>query len=154
MAGRRTSWAIKVYGAPAPKGSMKCVGGRGRHQLVNTNPATTPWQDSLAAAVVKLGIAEPIDAPVGVQVTFTVDRPRSVSVKSRPWPSKTARTSDGGGGDVDKLARCVLDGLEQGGVIRNDAQVVQLSAVKAFPDSPGAVDVLDRSGVFIRIFLI
>jgi Holliday junction resolvase RusA-like endonuclease len=133
---------------------MKCVGGRVRPPLVNNNAATTPWQDAIANAVEKLGITEPLDEPVGLQLTFTVDRPRSVTVASRPWPSKTARTSDGGGGDVDKLARTILDGLEQGGVIRNDAQVVHLSAVKAYPDSPGAVDVLERSGVFIRLYLI
>lgn len=152
----RTAWAIKIYGAPAPKGSMSCVGARGKrkHILTNSNDATEPWQNRVAAAVVMLGIVEPITAPVGLQVTFTVDRPKSVSVASRPWPSKTARTSDGGGGDLDKLVRAVSDALEQGRVILNDAQIVKTYAEKAYPDSPGAVDVLDRSGVFIRLYLI
>lgn len=152
----RTAWAIKIYGAPAPKGSMSCVGARGKrkHILKNSNDATEPWQTKVATAVELLGITEPLDGPVGLQVTFTVDRPRSVSVASRPWPSKTARTSDGGGGDLDKLVRTVSDALEQGGVIVNDSQIVKTYSEKAYPDSPGAVDVLERSGVFIRIYLI
>ncbi|QOR55341.1 MAG: hypothetical protein SHS37scaffold537_39 [Phage 68_12] len=146
------AWAVKVYGSPAPKGSMKCVGGRGRHQLVNNNPATTPWQDRVAKACELFEISEPLTVPLGLQLTFTVDRPKSVKPASRPWPHKTARTSDGGGGDVDKLARTVLDALEQARVVVNDAQICSIAASKVYPDTPDVADVLHRPGVFIRLY--
>jgi len=148
MTARRASWAVKVYGTPAPKGSMKCVGGRGRHQLVNDNANTKPWQERVAEAA-KVLVATypddmPLDGPVGVQVTTTLHRPKSVT---RPWPYVV------GTGDTDKHYRAVLDGLADGGVLKNDVQVVQLAGGKAYPDSPGN-DQLERPGAFIRIYLI
>lgn len=149
MAADRTSWAVKVFGTPAVKGSMKCIGGRGRHQLVNSNPRTKPWQDEIAKAGRRLVETYPDDMPISgpVLAILTITVERAASVK-RAWPY--ARSA----GDVDKHARCLLDGLEQGGVLADDAQVVQLQVTKAYPDSPGAKDVLDRPGVLIRLYRI
>lgn len=145
----RTHWAVKVWGKPIPKGSMRCVGGKGgRHQLLNNDPETDKWQARIKGAGERLGITEPLTGPIGAQLTFTVDRPKTVSLASRPWPH------EGKNGDTDKLARCVLDGLEQAGVYGNDAQVVELTTKKVYPDTPDVVDRLERSGVFIRIYLI
>lgn len=144
----RTSWAVKAYGTPAPKGSMKCVGQRGRHQLVNDNANTKPWQARIAEAAKALVSAYPddmpLEGPVHVHVITTLERPKSVT---RPWPHVV------GTGDTDKHYRAVLDGLADGGVLTNDVQVVQLAGGKAYPDSPGD-DQLDRPGALIRIYLI
>lgn len=139
--------AVKVFGDPAPKGSLKCVGTKGRHQLVEDNKATKPWRQRIHKAAKHLQVdGQPWDGPVAVSLTFTIERPASVPLKKRAWPQVH------GTGDTDKLARTVLDGLEDVGVLGNDAQVCVLSSVKCYPDTPGVLDQMDRPGVVIRIF--
>lgn len=80
-----------------------------------------------------------------VEVDFYLPRPASVSMKKRPLPIVPP--------DLDKLARGLLDGLNQGydtgkvgdGVIYgDDSQVVSLIARKFYADDrePGAVVVI------------
>lgn len=145
----RTRWAFKVIGTPAPKGSFKAVPGPGgRARLVNQLKATTPWQDTVAASAAKVfrhyGMTEPIDAPIGVDLVVTIAAPRTVT---RQWP--TVR----GTGDLDKHERTVLDGLVQGGLIRDDSLVCTGSLAKGYPHSP-LPGVLPTPGAFIRIFLL
>lgn len=142
--------AVKIFGHPAPKGSLKCIGGKGgRHQLIEDNKATKPWRDRVHRAAPHLTVdGQPWVGPVGITLTFTLDRPKSVRPAARPWPS----TKSPGHGDVDKLARTVLDGLEDAGVLSNDAQVCTLSTTKCYPDTPDVVDQMDQPGVVIRIF--
>ena len=146
----RTSWAVKIYGAPAPKGSLKCVGRGNRHQLVEDNQRGKPWRELVKAGGQALGLVSPLTGPIGIECTFTVELPASVKPAKRLWPWKK---SAGIGGDVDKLARLVLDGLEDAAVLGNDAQVVDLHAVKAYPHTPIA-DVLDQPGAVLRVWLI
>lgn len=147
----RTSWAVKVYGDPAPKGSLKCVGGKGgRHQLVENNARTKPWRELVVRAGQALSLPSPLAGPIAVEATFTVQLPDSVKPGSRPWPIKR---STGIGGDVDKLARVVLDALEDADVLADDAQVCDLHAVKAYPHTP-VPDVLERPGLLLRIWLL
>ena len=147
----RTSWAVKVYGDPAPKGSLKCVGGKGgRHQLVEDTERTKPWRALVKKAGQALNLPGPLAGPVGVEATFTVLLPGSVKPEARVWPWKR---SSGIGGDVDKLGRVVLDALEDAGVVGNDAQVCDLHAVKAYPHTP-VPDVLERPGLLLRIWLL
>lgn len=140
-------WSVSIVGSPTTKGSMRCIGQAGKHQLIADNrPALKTWTKQLHAGVDHLlGRGMPILAgPVGVDVTFTLARPKTVSVTERPWPT-------GRGLDVDKAARAVLDAL-QPKLFADDAQVVELTARKAYPDTPGCVDVLDRPGAVIRIW--
>lgn len=139
--------AVKVFGPPAPKGSMKCVGQNGKHQLVDTLKTTKPWRQRIHKAAKHLTIdGQPWSGPVGITLTFTIERPASVPLKKRAWPHVH------GTGDTDKLARTVLDGLEDCGVLSNDAQVCVLSSVKCYPDTPDVIDQMDQPGVVIRIF--
>lgn len=145
---------VKVYGRPAPKGSLRVVG-RGPHaQVIEDNANTTAWRAMIkraGRAWYSAGkLTEPIDGPVAVDCTITLDRPLSVTATSRPWPSKRSP----GHGDVDKLARLILDGLEDAGVYADDAQVVELTARKVYPDTPGIPpeDRLDRPGAVIHVY--
>lgn len=143
-----TARAVKVFGDPAPKGSLKCIGGRGGgHQLIEDNKNTKPWRNRIHKAAKHLQIdGQPWDGAVGITLTFTLERPASVPLKKRAWPQVH------GTGDTDKLARTVLDGLEDCGVLGNDAQVCVLTSTKCYPDTPGVLDQMDRPGVLIRIF--
>ena len=158
-------YAVRVYGTPATKGSMKCIGARGKvkHQLVEQlEKMLTPWR----ALVVKGGLALPVTdlvGPIGVELTVTIARPKShyrtgrnahLLKDSAPlWPCQE------GTGDVDKYGRAVLDSLQKGkasspgaGAMVTDAQVVELVSRKCYPDTPGATDRLDRPGAVIRIY--
>jgi Holliday junction resolvase RusA-like endonuclease len=142
-------YAVRVYGLPTPQGSMTCKAKHvTRSNLQPGNEADLkPWR----ALVEKAGRALPVSGlvgPVGVEVTLTVARPKTVT---RDWPCQKANRR-GVGGDIDKLARAVLDALESSGVIGNDAQVVELIARKCYPTTPGAQDRLDRPGAVIRIY--
>lgn len=148
--------SVKVYGQPAPKGSLKCVGRGGRHQLIEDNKRTGQWRETVAYGGRRLKITPPIDGPIGVEVTITVERPASHYRSGRnahllragapAYP--TTRTSH----DVDKLARLVLDALQDAHVLADDARVVELVARKTYPDSPGMPDRLDRAGAVLRIY--
>lgn len=142
---------IKVFGVPAAKGSMKCVGaGRGgqHHQLVEVNAKKIkPWRDLVTQAgrraLTKNG--GPFTGALIIEATFTVPRPATVSLSKRPYP--TTRSS----GDVDKMMRLVLDALDDAGLYDDDAAVIGAPPWKTYPDSPGIADRLDRPGAIIRI---
>ncbi|MFT4295626.1 MAG: RusA family crossover junction endodeoxyribonuclease [Micropruina sp.] len=138
---------VKVYGLPAPKGSLHCVGRRActkcgapvAHQLVeddSTGKGKT-WRAVLETAGVALKKAHggTITGPVSVDVTFVLPAPKTMP-KGRLWPSVKP--------DVDKLARMLLDALTSSHVITDDARVVELTARKCYPcdaclPRPGAI---------------
>jgi Holliday junction resolvase RusA-like endonuclease len=143
-----TERTIRLYGLPAPKGSLRCVGRRGRraHVLIEDNKNTKPWRDKVAYAGRRLRITEPWTGPIGVEVTVTVPRPATVRREGRPWP--VTRSSY----DVDKLARVILDGLQDAQVFRDDSQIVELTIRKAYPDTDDCPDRLDNPGACIRLY--
>lgn len=148
--------AVSVHGNPTTKGSMKCVGKRGNRQHVlveELGPAMKNWRRIVEPAGDKLrqlagGV---ITTPVGAELIFTLARPATASVWDRPWPAVR-------NGDIDKLARCILDALTvprkapEHGVLADDAIVCELLARKVYPDTPFAADRLARPGVVIRLY--
>lgn len=142
---------LKVRGTPVPQGSMTCVGG-GPGRPHNVQPSNKPelsaWRNKVAAAakqaVEQLHAGWVAQDPVRVDLTITVERPKSVT---RDWPSVYP--------DIDKLARAVLDGLTAGEIWNDDGQCVVLNVVKAYPDAavhaPFPEDVLKVPGVTIRL---
>ena len=140
---------IKVYGTPVPKGSMKCIGarGRGKHTLIdNKAKLLAVWMPKVQAAAEKLrDRVGTLAGPVAVATTYTVERPASVPLKKRVWP--VTRSA----GDIDKCTRAILDALTAGQLLGDDSQVVHVDDWQCYPDTPGVVDRLDRPGVIIRI---
>jgi Holliday junction resolvase RusA-like endonuclease len=149
--------AVSIHGDPTTKGSMKCIGpaaGQKRHRLIEElAPGLRRWRKALDPAGTKLrelagGV---IHAPIGVELVFTFARPAAATVWERPWPSVRC-------GDVNKLARAVLDALTvtkkapQLGVLADDSIVCELLARKVYPDTPDAADRLTRPGVVIRLY--
>lgn len=146
-------WAVKVHGLPAPKGSMKCIGQRGKvkHQLVEDyRVGQKEWRERVEAAGQALADEYPDDLPmarhaaVSIEITFTLPLPKSVKPADRLWPTVDDSR------DVDKLTRLAFDALT-GPVIPNDAQIVEMHVHKAYPHSP-APDVLDDQGAHFRIW--
>lgn len=123
-----------IPGHPAPKGSLRCIGGPGgRHRLIEDNKRTKPWRDRIVWAFRDTPKADPFQ-PIRVSLDFTLPAPQR---RTRPLPV-------GRVGDVDKLARLALDALQDAGVLPDDAQVVELVARKTY-------DGLPWPGVTIRI---
>jgi Holliday junction resolvase RusA-like endonuclease len=93
------------------------------------------WRDHVEAAA-RRSDTRALDAPCAVTVTFYLPRPTSLP-KRVLYPHRAA--------DLDKLVRAALDGLVAGGLLTNDARVVDLCAYKRYTDErPCAV-----VGVFI-----
>lgn len=121
-----TALTFTVMGKPAPQGSKRHVG---HGILIESSKRVLPWRsavvnaacDAIAAAPVDVW---PLDGPVEVMVTFWFTAPKSAPKRRYTWP--VTRST----GDLDKLARALLDGLTDAGVFRDDAQVVALRAVK------------------------
>ena len=127
-----------VYGIPVPKGSTRAFIPKGwnRSVITNANAKTKPWQQAIVdAAREALNGAAPLDEPVILTAVFYLPRPASAP-KRVIYPAKKP--------DLDKLLRCVKDGLTRAGVYRDDSRVVEVNAQKRF--AGGEMDV-DPNGV-------
>jgi Holliday junction resolvase RusA-like endonuclease len=128
-----------VVGRPQQKGSKTSrmyprPGGGVNVRVVDSNDKAKPWAASVSAAAAEAyNLPELITEPVLVELVFYFQRPkghwgtgRNAGELRSSAPEHMASMPD-----VDKLARCTLDALT-GVVLRDDAQVVQLYAVKAY----------------------
>lgn len=122
-----------VPGNPAPKGSYRAVPTTRGTRLLPASPREKEWRATIVSAVRSAGHARPAwdaDTPLTVEAIFHLPRGRTVKRISPTVPP-----------DVDKLARCVLDGLTDSHLIRDDKQVVALNACKVYANpeqGPGA----------------
>jgi crossover junction endodeoxyribonuclease RusA len=123
------SITITVYGTPGPQGSKRHVG-NGR--MVESSAKVKPWREAVVWAA--RGVGGKIAGPVGVDITFTLPKPKSAPKTKRTWPDRKP--------DIDKLVRSTFDALTTAGAIEDDARVVHINAFKAFPgEGPDALDV-------------
>jgi Holliday junction resolvase RusA-like endonuclease len=118
---------LLVEGNPVPQGSFRHVG-NGR--IISANPKLNAWRDTIATQIAQQTHHRLIEAPIRLQLVFTLPRPKSVSKTLRPLPS--ARV-----GDVDKLARAVMDAISLERycqIIKDDSLVTDLHAAKRYAD--------------------
>lgn len=91
------------------------------------------WREAVRAeaqdTVETLQLAEPYTGRVGVHLQFRLQRPKSAPKTKRMWPVGAKS------GDVDKLARSVLDSLT-GVLFADDSQVTELVVTKDY-GTPG-----------------
>lgn len=121
----------KATGAKIYTGQAVAVDGK----TGKARDAMKSWR-SLVTDTAKDAFAghERILDPVGLRLTFTVDRPkghfgtgRNASVlkpSADRWPT--------GGGDLDKLHRAVGDSLKDAGIYKDDRQIVSSHLDKVF----------------------
>lgn len=117
---------FRVYGVPAPQGSMRAFvrPGMKRAILTSDNTQVKPWRAlvSAAAAGVCPALAFPRGVPVAIEGTFYVPRPASAP-RRVTHPTKKP--------DLDKLLRALGDALT-GIVWQDDSQVVRIAMQKDF----------------------
>ena len=134
-----TLLVLFVPGHPRSKGSMKCIGARGKakHVLQEQVTLSKPWRERMQRAIVQevrrggagVGAAAlPWTGPVRVRIGFYFDRPETGVGVSMPFPVIDAGVN--AVGDLDKLTRNVLDALQGSGLIKNDCLVVGIVAEK------------------------
>ena len=138
--------SFRVYGLPAPQGSKRHVG---NGVMVESSKRVKPWRQDVKYAALEAqpvhwsGCREVLSGPLRAYVTFYLPRPKghyrtgrnaALLRDSAPrWPGVKP--------DVDKLLRSTLDALGEAGVWQDDAQVVRVTATKAYAtdtEPPGA----------------
>lgn len=128
--------SFRVAGEPKTQGSMSAFVVKGRAVVVQggskaRRESLGSWREAVAAEARRaLDGAGLITGPVALTLMFGLPKPASTPKRRRAWPIG-ARS-----GDVDKLARAVMDALT-GTVLRDDAQVVSLVVEKDYADPPG-----------------
>jgi Holliday junction resolvase RusA-like endonuclease len=156
---------IVIPGRPTPKGSMKCVGRRGRVAHVSLEDDKSgrgkEWRRTLAMWVRRRWPSDQHAAPgqpLGAEITFTLPRPKSHYGTGRNAGVVKQRFVNAlpighSTGDVDKLLRMVLDALQDTDVMPDDCAVIEALTRKTYVDGPALVpDGLSYAGVVIRLF--
>lgn len=148
---------ITVYGVPAPQGSKKgFVAGKRAIVVDDNKPRLDTWRKAIAMAALyqhpcdepnsddprEHRCALPLQGPLCVEVTFTLPKPVSAPKHRVTWPK--------GRPDIDKLVRACFDALTSSGTWKDDAQVVEVTARKVYPDE--GIDALGQPGALIRIW--
>ena len=123
-----------ISGEPAPQGSKTAfVRGR-RAVLVETSKKLPAWRKQIEDTARREYKGEPIDQPVKATVDFFMPKPK------KPMFDMPATAPD-----LDKLCRAIGDGLEKGGVLRNDSRIIHWEARKFYAEAP------DETGAHITI---
>lgn len=108
-----------VPGTPVPQGSKTAFVVGKRAVVTDANRAKLkPWRATVADYA---DIARTFAGPVSVTLLFILPRPQ------RPrWDTPAVKP------DIDKLARAALDGLTDGGLLEDDARVIDLNVKKRY----------------------
>jgi crossover junction endodeoxyribonuclease RusA len=126
---------LLVEGVPVPQGSFRHVG-NGR--IISANPKLNTWRDTIAQQIATQTAHRLIEAPIRLQLVFTLPRPKSVSKALRAVPTVKP--------DLDKLTRAVMDAISLERycqVIKDDSLVTDLHAAKRYADhTPPGVTIM------------
>lgn len=120
--------AFSVEGLPVAQGSKTVARGGGKVWLRDANAAKLkPWRAKVAAAA-DVGVTH--DGPITVFAVFYMPKPQ------RPrWWAPAVKP------DIDKLARALLDGMTDGGLLADDARVTELFVMKRYASAANPVGV-------------
>lgn len=121
--------SFSVTGQPVPQGSMKVING---HVIHTRGSALAAWRSAIALEARRAG-AFPTRAPITLNMTFVVTKPRTVKRDNPTVPP-----------DLDKLVRGALDALTAIAYV-DDAQVIELTAKKIYGEYPGvSIDIYEH----------
>lgn len=140
-----------AIGKPEPAGSKKCfvmkIAGRPgtspkdfRGIITDDNPKGEAWKKIVAASARQVHMGPPLDGPLQMDVTFTLERPQghfgsgknAGQVKSSAPEHHTTRP------DTTKLLRCLEDALTSI-IYYDDGQIVAQHVFKVYGPTPGAL---------------
>jgi Holliday junction resolvase RusA-like endonuclease len=109
--------------------------------MVESSAKVKPWRQDVRARAIEAIEATDWQAPAGpvfVTLTFYLQRPKGHygSGRNAGTLRPTAPESPAVKPDLDKLIRSTMDALTEAGVVRDDAQVVELAARKRYAVGP------------------
>lgn len=129
---------FRVYGLPAAQGSKRHVG---NGVMVESSKAVKPWRQDVSAAAIEAKGEDyrPFTGPVTVTATYFFARPKSHYRTGRHADElrESAPAWVATKPDIEKVVRATHDALTTAGIWRDDAQVVNVHAIKAY-GIPGA----------------
>lgn len=134
---------LRILGLPGPQGSKKFVGmsKSGRGILVESSAKVRPWRQAIAAEVAAYleSGGKMMTGPLDVTMVFTLPKPKSA--KKNAVPDKRP--------DLSKLIRSTEDALTESGAWEDDARVVEILAIKRYPNE--GIGALPSPGATIQI---
>ena len=100
--------------------------------MVESSKLLPAWRKAVKETIESEYDGEPLDQPLSVEADFFMPKP------DKPMFDEPATSPD-----LDKLQRAVGDGMEQGGLVKNDARITHWSATKnyATDDFPQGVEI-------------
>lgn len=145
----RSTVCLRVAGHPVTQGSKRAFVAGGHARLVESGGDRHKlWRHAVNDEARRGWVEAPLAGPVVLDLIFDIQPPKSLT-RARRAAGPVGQRS----GDLDKLARAVLDALT-GVVYLDDSQVVELVVTKrwAGPGGPGVTigikaDELDVVGV-------
>ena len=146
---RSSTLEFWIPGVPAPQGS-KIATRWGT--MRESSQKVAPWRNSVMWTTENEYQLPPIIDPVCVEITFVFTRPKGHYGTGKNCeklkPSAPEHCTSAAHGDLDKVARCTLDGLAQrsgGCVLKDDSQVIVLRCEKRYASAH------ESSGALVRI---
>ncbi|WDO09904.1 RusA family crossover junction endodeoxyribonuclease [Streptomyces murinus] len=144
---------ITVHGTPGPQGSKT----RNRAgALYESSAKVKPWREAVkSAALDALAYDDswmPLNEPVRIDVTFTLQRPKHHygTGRNAGLLKSSAPEHPTGKPDTDKLLRSTQDALKDAGVLRDDSVVTAVFAAKTYTLTGS--DALSHPGAVIRVW--
>lgn len=124
-----------VTGTAAPKGSAKAFQHYTTGDIIvhaDNRDALKAWEHTVRVEALRIPNRRKLVGPVRLTADFALRRPRSVSVRARPYPLVKP--------DLSKLVRGIEDALT-GVLYLDDAQICAIATTKTYaaPDAPVCV---------------
>lgn len=155
VAGRAAALRLFIPGNPIPKGRPRAriqnIKGPKPFAQIYTDPVTREWETHVEQLVrhqlIVLGQLEddqvltlPFQDRVLVSLRFNIDKPQSYP-RHVVMPIKAK-------GDIDNMAKSVIDGIQNAGVIANDRLITDLTCIRRYADPAHPVGVeVDLTGL-------
>ena len=134
--------SVWIPGRPVPQGNLTGFVAGGKVVLRHSDNRLVAWRGYAAGMLATEAPGILNQRPVGVVATYHIQRPKS-HYNTKGLLREAAPTHVTSRPDLDKYLRALLDAIQISGIIKDDSQVVALSAVKVYSD--------DREGVEVRI---
>jgi Holliday junction resolvase RusA-like endonuclease len=116
-----------VLGDPVGKGRPRFAV-RGNHAVAYTPERTRNWEAIAREVFACHWDGPPYEGAAALSVTAVFARPKRL-MRAKDSDDRLWHTSMP---DTDNVVKAVADALEQAGVVRNDSQIVQVTACKLY----------------------
>lgn len=126
-----TTWSCSIPGEPVAKGRPRLAVVRGR-AMAYTPGKTAKWEAyacaTLADAWGRSGPGRTLECPVVAEIVALFERPKRLVWKKRPMPREAHVSRP----DSDNVVKAASDAIEKAAIVRNDSQIYDVRAVKAY----------------------